>query len=80
MLIIGCGFHTRYQQIAMLDEATGELTERQLDHQTEEAGGRVEDPWRVAPLFSLGKRPPLVFRAAGGWRTLAARRAIASKF
>jgi transposase len=37
MMIIGCDFHTRYQQIAMLDEATGELTERRLDHQTREA-------------------------------------------
>ena len=37
MLIIGCDFHTRYQQIAMLDEATGELTERQLDRQSGEA-------------------------------------------
>ena len=27
-MIIGCDFHTRYQQIAMMDEATGELTER----------------------------------------------------
>jgi hypothetical protein len=27
MLIIGCDFHTRYQQIAMMDEATGELVE-----------------------------------------------------
>jgi len=25
MLIIGCDFHTRYQQIAMVDTATGEL-------------------------------------------------------
>ena len=24
MLIIGCDFHTRYQQIAMLDDETGE--------------------------------------------------------
>ena len=32
MMIIGCDFHTRYQQIAMLDDATGELTERRLDH------------------------------------------------
>jgi hypothetical protein len=30
MMIIGCDFHTRYQQIAMVDEATGELVERQL--------------------------------------------------
>jgi transposase len=32
MMIIGCDFHTRYQQIAMLDEATGELSERRLNH------------------------------------------------
>jgi transposase len=36
-MIIGCDFHTRYQQIAMLDQATGELSERQLDHQSGEA-------------------------------------------
>jgi len=37
MLIIGCDFHTRYQQIAMMDEATGELVERRLDHQSDVA-------------------------------------------
>ena len=37
MKIIGCDFHTRYQQIAMMDEATGELIERRLDHQSGEA-------------------------------------------
>ncbi len=37
MLIIGCDFHTRYQQIAMLDESTGELIERRLDHESGEA-------------------------------------------
>jgi len=37
MLIIGCDFHTRYQQIAMMDEASGELTERRLDHESGEA-------------------------------------------
>ncbi len=36
-MILGCDFHTRYQQIATLDEASGELTERRLDHQTGEA-------------------------------------------
>ena len=30
MMIIGCDFHTRYQQIAMLDDANGELIERRL--------------------------------------------------
>jgi len=28
MLIIGCDFHTRYQQIAMMDTGTGELLEQ----------------------------------------------------
>lgn len=37
MLIIGCDFHTRYQQIAMVDTATGELVERRLDHESSEA-------------------------------------------
>jgi hypothetical protein len=37
MLIIGCDFHTRYQQIAMMDDSTGELTERRVDHQNGEA-------------------------------------------
>ena len=37
MLIIGCDFHTRYEQIAMLDTLTGELTERRLGHENGEA-------------------------------------------
>ena len=38
MLIIGCDFHTRYQQIAMAREETSELlVERRLDHQSGEA-------------------------------------------
>jgi hypothetical protein len=42
MMIIGCDFHTRYQQIAMLDEGTGELTDRRLDH----PGGEAEAFYR----------------------------------
>jgi hypothetical protein len=37
MKIIGCDLHTRYQQIAMLDEETGELIERRLEHASGEA-------------------------------------------
>jgi transposase len=37
MLIIGCDFHSRFQQIAMLNEQTGELMERRLEHETGEA-------------------------------------------
>ncbi len=49
MIIIGCDFHTRYQQIAMLDESTGELTERRLEHESREARSfyRVPKPVRV---------------------------------
>jgi transposase len=37
MLIIGCDFHTRYQQIAMAEETTGELLlERRLEHESGE--------------------------------------------
>ena len=39
MLIIGCDFHTRFQQIAMLDAETGEIVERRLEHETGEAHG-----------------------------------------
>jgi transposase len=37
MKIIGCDLHTRYQQIAMLEEETGELVERRLEHESGEA-------------------------------------------
>ena len=37
MMIIGCDLHTRFQQIAMLDTATGEIVERRLEHGTGEA-------------------------------------------
>jgi transposase len=50
MKIVGCDLHTRYQQIAMLDEETGELIERRLEHESGEARGfyaRLEGPVRV---------------------------------
>ena len=37
MMIIGCDFHPRYQQIAMLNTETGELVERRLEHENGEA-------------------------------------------
>ena len=37
MKIVGCDLHTRYQQIALLDAATGELEERRLEHESGEA-------------------------------------------
>lgn len=32
-MIIGCDFRARYQEIAMMDEASGELTERRWERQ-----------------------------------------------
>jgi len=37
MKIIGCDLHTRYQQVAMVDQETGELIERRLEHESGEA-------------------------------------------
>jgi len=38
MIIIGCDFHTRYQEIAWLDTDTGEMQERRLEHAGDEVG------------------------------------------
>ncbi len=37
MLIMGCDLHTRYQEIALLDTATGEVVTRRLEHENGEA-------------------------------------------
>ena len=37
MHLIGCDFHTRFQQMAMVDSATGKILNRRLDHGTGEA-------------------------------------------
>ena len=37
MMIIGCDFHSRFQQIAMLETETGEIAERRLEHGNGEA-------------------------------------------
>ena len=35
MMIIGCDFHPRFQQIAFVDQETGEYGERRLNHPQE---------------------------------------------
>jgi len=50
MNIIGCDFHTRFQQIAMLDTETGEIVERRLEHENGEARnfyGGLSSPVRI---------------------------------
>jgi transposase len=45
MKIIGCDLHTRYQQIATLDTATGEFLDRRLNH----ANNQVRDFYAALP-------------------------------
>jgi transposase len=50
MRIIGCDFHPRYQQVAALDQTTGELVERRLEHEgsaVREFYGALPRPSRV---------------------------------
>ena len=49
MTIIGVDFHSRFQQIAMLDTDSGEVVERRLDH----SNGEV-------PNFYSGLRKPVL--------------------
>jgi hypothetical protein len=42
MKIVGCDLHTRYQQIAMLEEETGELVERRLDMRAAKRGPSMQ--------------------------------------
>src|SRR5215470_7189370 len=56
MRIIGCDLHTRQQTIAMLDEQTGELVEKQLNHKGE----------GVRQFYSALPRPVLVGIEATG--------------
>ena len=45
MKTVGCDLHTRYQQIAIVDTETGELTERRLEHESG-AGGPHNRRWQ----------------------------------
>ena len=69
MLIIGCDFHTRYQQMAMAREETGELlSERRLDHESGEAQAfyrSLQDSAGGRPLTCRGDLD-FVFSRRGG--------------
>ncbi len=59
MLIVGCDFHTRFQQIAMVDTTTGEIVERRLEHKTGEAQkfyAGLPDPARIG-MEATGSSP-----------------------
>jgi len=46
MMIIGCDFHPGFQQIAFVDQETGEYGERRLSHPWKRSSFTV--PWRQA--------------------------------
>ena len=59
MIIIGCDFHTRIQQIAMLDPSTGEIVERCLGHENEDVErfyAALPSPARVGIEATLNAR------------------------
>jgi hypothetical protein len=62
-LIVGCDFHRRYQQIAMMDTETGELVERRLEHENGEA--RAFFASLASVRLALGYRFPIQPRARG---------------
>jgi hypothetical protein len=66
MLMIGCDFHTRFQQIAMVNITTGEIVTRRLEHNNGEARkfyAALPGPARVGieatPTRGLGNQGPL---------------------
>lgn len=50
MWIIGCDFHPRYQQVAAMNQETGEIVERRLSHETNEAEAFYESLPRGARI------------------------------
>jgi len=66
MKIVGCDLYTRYQQIAMLDEETGELTERRLEHGTGEVQSFYSELGDQSGWASKRRVYPLVRAPAGG--------------
>ena len=54
MMIIGCDFHPGFQQIAFVDQETGEYGERRLSHPVEAEQFTV--PWRAGKYASVLRR------------------------
>jgi hypothetical protein len=53
MMIIGCDFQTRYQQIEMVNDATGESTQRRVDHRVAKRRERAEFDIRASSRMPL---------------------------
>ena len=70
MKIVGCDLHTCYQQVAMLDQATGELVERRLEHESGQLfradSARALFGTTTAAGLDLPARQPHAAHVAGG--------------
>src|SRR5690242_21924340 len=62
MLIIGSDLHARYQQIAMPDDTTAELTERRWQHENGEANTLYRKAQRLTAQAHKGSTPLLLYR------------------
>ena len=56
MLIIGLDYHPSFQQIAFVDDETGEFSERQLLHKDGEAADRYGSNWAFTLVRTLNSR------------------------
>jgi hypothetical protein len=54
MKIVGCDLHTRYQQIVMLDQETGELVERRLEHAKRRSETVLQQSHRTGASLNYG--------------------------
>jgi hypothetical protein len=63
MILIGCDFHTRFQQIAMLEVTTGELVERRLEHEN----GDAERFYSKCSISSILENLAWTSREVGAW-------------
>ena len=76
MLIIGVDFHSRFQQIAMVDTETGELVERRLDH----SNGEAKEFYGSAKASARGHGSSRLRAMARGDASQAGARALGGRF
>jgi hypothetical protein len=60
MKIVGCDLHTRYQQIAMLDQETGELVERRVAQAFDLVGITNTEGCPVLRVLCEGREPKML--------------------
>ena len=57
MLIIGCDFHSGFQQVAIFDNRTGEIQEKRLGHREEWTYAQLcQAVMQVSPSHSVVKK------------------------